>query len=105
MESSHYENESNPRVSMSRSAIDDFSSPGLVLVSQSLTGDNYASKSRAMLIALSVKSKLGFTEGTINKPEGTDINLLNYWIRNNNVVISWILNSVYEEISASIIFV
>ncbi|XP_057460767.1 uncharacterized protein LOC130751228 [Actinidia eriantha] len=78
--------------------------PGLVLVSQSLTGDNYASWSRAMLIALSVKNKLGFIDGSIKRPEGNDLCLLNSWMRNNNVVISWILNSVSKEISASIIF-
>lgn len=36
--------------------------PGLVLVSQPLTGDNYASWSRAMVIALSVKNKVGFID-------------------------------------------
>ena len=64
-----------------RSAIDDSSSPfflhhldspRLVLVSQPLTGDNYASWSRAMLIALSVKNKLGFLDGTIAKPDSND---------------------------------
>ena len=58
-----------------------------------------------MMIALSVKNKLGFIDGSINKPRGTDLNLLNSWIRNNHMVISWILNSVSKEISASIIFV
>ncbi|KAL5581465.1 hypothetical protein UlMin_013907 [Ulmus minor] len=57
-----------------------------------------------MLIALSVKNKLGFIDGSITKPESNDLNLLNSWIRNNNVVISWILNSVSKEISASVIF-
>ena len=96
-----------------KSAIDDLSSPyylhhtdspGLSLVSQPLIGDNYASWSRAMMIALSVKNKLGFIDGSIMKPDGTNLSLLNSWIRNNNVVISWILNSVSKEISASIIF-
>ncbi|KAL5580773.1 hypothetical protein UlMin_013215 [Ulmus minor] len=58
----------------------------------------------AMLITLSIKNKLGFIDGSIKKPEGNDLNLLNSWIRNNNVVISWILSSVSKEISASIIF-
>ena len=57
-----------------------------------------------MLIALSVKNKLGFIDGSIPKPAASDESLLNSWIRNNNVVISWILNSVSKEISASIIF-
>ncbi|XP_022888913.1 uncharacterized protein LOC111404319 [Olea europaea var. sylvestris] len=98
--------------SMSNSAIEDGSSPyflhhsdspGLVLVSQPLIGENYASWSRAMTIALSVKNKIDFINGSISKPEAND-DLLNAWIRNNNMVISWILNSVSKEISASIIY-
>ena len=79
-------------------------SPGLILVSQVLTGDNYASWSRAMTIALSVKNKLGFIDGSIPQPTGNDLPLLSTWIRNNNMVISWILNSVSRDISASVIF-
>ncbi|XP_073025091.1 uncharacterized protein [Primulina eburnea] len=78
--------------------------PGLTLVSQSLTGDNYASWSRAMRIALSVKNKLGFVDGTIVKPLEADTHLLGFWARNNNIMISWILNSVSKDISASILF-
>ena len=97
-----------------RSAVDDplspfflhySDSPGLVLVSQQLTGDNYPSWTRAMIIALmSVKNKLGFIDGSISRPDGTDSNLLSSWTRNNSIVISWILNSVSKEIAASILF-
>ncbi|KAL5537488.1 hypothetical protein UlMin_045929 [Ulmus minor] len=79
-------------------------SPGQILVSQQLTGENYTSWSRAMLIALSVKNKLGFVDGSIAEPPSTDANLFNSWIRNNNMVISWILNSISKEISASVMF-
>ena len=78
--------------------------PGLSLVSQLLTGENYASWSRAMMIALSMKNKLGFIDGSLPKPTSTDENLLSSWIRNNYVVISWILNSASKDILASIIF-
>lgn len=78
--------------------------PGLSLVSQPLIGDNYSSCSRSMLIALTVKNKVGFIDGSIMAPDATD-SLFQSWIRNNNVVISWILNSVSKEISASIMFV
>lgn len=65
----------------SNSATDDASSlyylhqsnsPSLILVSQPLIGDNYASWSKSMVIALSVKNKLGFVDGSIPKPEGND---------------------------------
>ncbi|XP_068650569.1 uncharacterized protein [Aristolochia californica] len=79
-------------------------SPGQVLVSQLLTGENYINWSRVMLIALSVKNKVGFVDGSILEPQSTDSNLFNSWIQNNNIVISWILNSVSKEIFVSIIF-
>lgn len=74
---------------------------GLVLVNQLLTEENYTSWSHSMKIALSVKNKLGFIDGSITRPSG---DLLSAWIPNNNVVIAWILNSVSKEISASILF-
>ena len=61
-------------------------SPNLMLVSQPLTGDNYTSCSRAMLIALSVKNKIPFIDGSLPRPGGTDSDLLNSWMRNNNIV-------------------
>ena len=56
-----------------------------------------------MTISLSVKNKLGFIDGSIPIPGGIDT-LLNSRIRNNNIIISWILNSVSKEILASVIF-
>lgn len=53
---------------------------------------------RSMLIAL---SKVGFIDGTINKPEG---NLLPAWKCNNDIITSWIMNLVSKEIAASIIY-
>ena len=57
-----------------------------------------------MLIALFVKNKIGFIDGSIPKPIGTDVSTLHSWIRNDNIVISWIPYAVSKEISASIIF-
>ncbi|XP_060959423.1 uncharacterized protein LOC133030637 [Cannabis sativa] len=79
--------------------------PGNVLVSQLLTGqDNYIAWCRAMELAILVKNKLGFLNGSIPKPPITDQTLYNAWIRNNNIVISWIINSVSKEISSSILY-
>ena len=56
-----------------------------------------------MVIASSVENKLGFINGLI--PRLTcDESLLNAWIRNNNIVISWLLNFVSKEISISVIY-
>lgn len=57
-----------------------------------------------MTIALSVKNMVGFIDGSIPKPDGDDLNLLGSWIKNNNIVISWILNSISKDISTSIVF-
>lgn len=57
-----------------------------------------------MLIALSIKIKLGFIDETISKLEGIKSDLINSWIRNNNIVISWILNSISKGISASVTY-
>lgn len=81
-----------------------FDNPGQMLVSQILTGDNYASWSRSMTISLSVKNKLEFIDGSLPRPPNTDPVLLRSWTRNNNIVISWILNSISKEISASVIY-
>ncbi|XP_062093912.1 uncharacterized protein LOC133799940 [Humulus lupulus] len=79
--------------------------PGNTLVSQLLTGqDNYVTWSRAMRLAISVENKLGFLDDSISKPSISDLPLDNAWLRNNNIVISWILNSVSKEISSSILY-
>lgn len=49
-----------------------------------------------MIIAITVKNKLGFMDGSITKPADTDLKFSS-WIRNNNVVISCILNFVQRK--------
>ena len=58
-------------------------SHGFLLVSQLLTGENYNSWSQAMQIALSVKNKTGFIDGSLPKPNATETINLNAWMRNN----------------------
>lgn len=78
--------------------------PGCILVSQSLIGENYPSWCRSMLIALSVKNKVGFVDGSLPEPPLIEDINRDSWMRNNNLVISWILNSVSKDISTSIMF-
>ena len=78
--------------------------PGMVLVSQALNGENYGSWSRALQIALSVKNKLSFIDGTFPAPDvEADPQQYQQWLCSNNMVISWILNSVSKEITPTII--
>ena len=57
-----------------------------------------------MQLSISVKNKLGFLDGSIQQPSSANATLYNAWLRNNNIVISWILNSVSKEISSSILY-
>ncbi|XP_073017747.1 uncharacterized protein [Primulina eburnea] len=78
--------------------------PGLVLVSHLLTGNNYNTWSRAMSMALTAKDKLLFVDGTQLRPPSGDL-LYAVWICCNNMVISWILNSVSREIVDSLLYI
>ena len=76
--------------------------PGFILVTQPLSGDNYHTWHRSMIMALTAKNKIGFVDGSISKPDPTDPLFLS-WTRCNNMVLSWLLNSVSKEIAGSII--
>nr|KYP60497.1 Retrovirus-related Pol polyprotein from transposon TNT 1-94 [Cajanus cajan] len=57
-----------------------------------------------MQVALSMKNKLAFIDGTLPKPASTDSTFAT-WNRANNVIISWLYNSVSKDIITSILFV
>jgi hypothetical protein len=57
-----------------------------------------------MSMALSAKDKFGFIDGSLTKP-AMDTPKYFAWDRCNNMVLSWILNSVSQEISSSIIYI
>jgi hypothetical protein len=77
--------------------------PGVVLASQSLNGENYQIWNRAIIMALSAKNKLGFIDGTISQPETSSEDFLQ-WNRCNNMVKSWLLNSISHDICTSVIY-
>ncbi|KAB5514812.1 hypothetical protein DKX38_028718 [Salix brachista] len=74
------------------------------LVPKVLDGTNYAMWRRSMLISLSAKNKLGFINGTIPTPVETDPKFM-LWQRCNDMVLSWILNSLNQEIASSVLYV
>uniref|UniRef100_A0A2N9HGP5 Reverse transcriptase Ty1/copia-type domain-containing protein n=1 Tax=Fagus sylvatica TaxID=28930 RepID=A0A2N9HGP5_FAGSY len=79
-------------------------SPGAILVSQPLLGDNYHTWSRSMMMALTAKSKVGFVNGVIMQPEDESLPVYKAWVRCNTMVISWLLNSLSKEIASSVIY-
>ncbi|XP_071726897.1 uncharacterized protein [Rutidosis leptorrhynchoides] len=79
--------------------------PGLILISKKLTGsDNFSSWRRSMMIALNAKNKLQIVTGQFAEPEITSRTRV-LWERTNDMIISWILNTICDEISNSLSFV
>ena len=82
-----------------------FDHPGMVLVSKQPNGDNYGTWCRSMRISLSAKNKLGFVDGTVTKPsKKTDHDEFSLWQRCNDMILSWILNSLDQDIADSVIY-
>ncbi|CAM8908410.1 unnamed protein product [Rhodiola kirilowii] len=72
------------------------------LVTQPLVGDkNYLNWCKSMEMALEIKMKLGLVRGEFPRP--TDAYQGPRWDKYNNVVLSWIINSISPEIGSSLI--
>ena len=78
--------------------------PGAILVTQPLIEYNYPMWSRAMIMALDAKSKLGFIDGTVNASMAITPLEKKAWSKCNSMIFSWILNSVSPYLIASVIY-
>ncbi|XVF88368.1 hypothetical protein PTKIN_Ptkin19aG0045100 [Pterospermum kingtungense] len=58
---------------------------GMVLVTHPLVGSNYNTWRISVLIALTVKNKVGFVDGSISHPDSSDL-LFSAWLRCNSLV-------------------
>ncbi|CAM8984340.1 unnamed protein product [Rhodiola kirilowii] len=75
---------------------------GAAIVSEVLIGrQNFVSWAKSMEIALSVRSKLEFVQG--ERPKPTDAALAVKWKRCNDVVMTWLLNSVSKKVVSHIL--
>ncbi|XP_059315522.1 uncharacterized protein LOC132066174 [Lycium ferocissimum] len=78
-------------------------SPGALLINTVFDGKSFGGWKRAMWIALTAKNKAGFIDGTTAEPAvGSDLHPS--WSRSNNMVISWLLNSLSRDISESVLY-
>lgn len=78
-------------------------SPGMLLVNALFNGNSYGAWRRAMFIAMSAKNKLGLIDGIYFEPN-ISAPLFQAWNRCNDMVISWLLNSLSREIVESVIY-
>lgn len=78
--------------------------PGAILVSQPLEEDNYTSWIQSMTMALMIKNKKGFVDGSLKRPteEGDE---QFQWERCNTLVKTWLLASMSKPISNSVIHI
>lgn len=76
---------------------------GMFLVFKPFDGLGFGSWKRFIEIALTVRSKLGFINGTYKKPD-LDSDEYQDWEKCNSMVKSWILSSLTKEIFDSIIY-
>ncbi|GKG30804.1 cysteine-rich receptor-like protein kinase 8 [Tanacetum coccineum] len=73
--------------------------PGLILISKKLSvSDNYSSWKGSMMIALNAKNKMKIINVEFPKPS-SDLTTRALWERNNDMIISWILNTIVEHIA------
>ncbi|GKE31824.1 cysteine-rich receptor-like protein kinase 8 [Tanacetum coccineum] len=79
--------------------------PGIILISKKLSGsDNYNTWKRSIMIALNAENKLKLVNGEFEEPNlNSPIRAL--WERTNDMVISWILNTISDQISNSLNFI
>lgn len=78
-------------------------SPGMKLVTNQFDGTCFSNWKRSMTIALSVRNKLGFVDGSITKNVSTSP-MFKSWSRCNNMVISWLLGALSKSIGRSVIY-
>lgn len=70
---------------------------GMQIITVTLTESNYSQWQCSMEIMLSSKLKLGFVDGSYAKPLSNSP-LMIHWLICNNMITSWILNSVSIDI-------
>ncbi|KAK0585685.1 hypothetical protein LWI29_032394 [Acer saccharum] len=79
--------------------------PGAVLVKTPLSTDNYGNWNRQIKTALNAKNKTDFIDGSLEPPsELVKPTEFNCWKRCNDMVLSWIINSLEPEIANSVIY-
>lgn len=83
--------------------VDPGENPATVLVYTPLNGSNYHSWACVMRRAISGKNKIHFIDGSIPMPDSF-YPYFDLWECNNNLVHSWLMDSVSSSIAQSIVY-
>ncbi|XP_057969608.1 uncharacterized protein LOC131158772 [Malania oleifera] len=74
---------------------------GAMLVTHIFDSSNYYSWARSMKRALRIKNKLEFIDGTIYEPFDPNDPLMEHWLRCNDIVITWMRNTMAVDIKSN----
>ena len=77
---------------------------GVSLVVQHLSKEDYSTWSRAIFIALDAKTKIGFINGSIPKPQFVDHPCYIAWCKCNNTVLAWLFNSISKDLQPNVAY-
>ncbi|XP_021603712.1 uncharacterized protein LOC110608737 isoform X2 [Manihot esculenta] len=88
--------------------LEDASSPfflyhSLVLIIPELILDNFPFWRRWFMLAISIRNKQGFLDGSIPKPSPENPLYLP-WIRCNNLIVVWLLRSISSSIASTVFY-
>ncbi|VFQ88089.1 unnamed protein product [Cuscuta campestris] len=78
--------------------------PGMILTTTKLIGTNFIPWSRSIKISLISKMKIGFINGKCRKPNNPDEPNYAQWERCDNMVFSWILNSMQPDLAEAFLY-
>lgn len=74
-----------------------------VIVTPKLTSSNFPSWKRSFLLAVSMRNKQGFLDGSIPKPT-LENQLYLPWIQCNNLLVAWLLRSISPAIASTVFY-
>ena len=57
-----------------------------------------------MLIPLDTKTKIGFIDGSIPKPQSIDHPYYAAWCKCNSTVLAWLFNSISKDLQPSVVY-
>ncbi|KAJ3704067.1 hypothetical protein LUZ61_007772 [Rhynchospora tenuis] len=78
-------------------------SPGMMISSCVLKGENYDLWVKAMRNALRAKNKLGFVDGSVSKPKDNTVEAA-VWGSCNSILVSWLFNCIDPTLQPSVAY-